>query len=80
MNAQIKQLSFDGFGINGGDEYMSRIATLTEHGQKLGLGYVLASAPEMLEALKELVSLCPDLHWAKRKQYEAIISKAEGRA
>lgn len=49
------RLTFDGFGINGGDEYMSRIATFTEHGHSLKIGPLLAAAPELLEACGELV-------------------------
>lgn len=47
-----KQLSYDGFGINGPDKYRSRIATfrLAEHGPKYGP--LFEKAPEMLKLLK----------------------------
>jgi hypothetical protein len=47
-------LSFDGFGINGPDEYRSRVATLTAEGQRLNVGPLLASAPYLLRELKAL--------------------------
>ena len=68
MNTQNKMthtpMSFDGFGINGSDEYCSRIATLSKHAQKLPnikeLGNVMAAAPELLEALQQAVK---SLEW-----------------
>lgn len=50
-----KNWSFDGKGINGGDEYMSRIATLTEHGHCLNAGKLLAAAPDLLAALEGMM-------------------------
>jgi hypothetical protein len=47
------KLSFDGHGINGGDEYKSRIATFTDHGKKLNLGPLFEAAPELLAFVKE---------------------------
>lgn len=49
----MKKLNFDGHGINGWDKYMSRIATFTEHGKKMELGNLFASAPDLLEACIE---------------------------
>lgn len=49
--------NFDGKGINGGDEYMSRIATLTEHGHSLNAGKLLAAAPDLLAALEMLMNM-----------------------
>lgn len=52
------ELSFDGFGINGPDEYRSRIATFTkrEDGTTAGAHYgpLFAAAPELMAALREL--------------------------
>lgn len=47
----MRPWNFDGFGVNGGDEFGSRIATLTEYGHQIKAGPVLAAAPELLEAL-----------------------------
>lgn len=49
---QNKNFSFDGFGINGADQYSSRLATLTPEGQKQNVGKLFAAAPELLEALQ----------------------------
>lgn len=52
------KLSFDGFGINGGDEYKSRLATLTRRGQEEeGLGPLLAAAPDLYAELDILVGI-----------------------
>lgn len=53
----MKQWNFDGKGINGGDEYMSRIATLTDHGHSLNAGALMSSAPELLAALQLLCNM-----------------------
>lgn len=48
------ELSFDGFGINGPDEYRSRIATFQEGAGKLIAKYgpMFATAPELLAHIK----------------------------
>jgi hypothetical protein len=56
-------LSFDGCGINGRDEYRSRIATFADRGGPIAKEYgpLFAAAPELLEDLKGIVayaSLC----------------------
>lgn len=45
------ELSFDGKGINGPDEYRTRIATFTSTERAKMYGELFESAPEMLEAL-----------------------------
>jgi len=50
----IPPLSFDGFGINGGDEYMSRVATFTEHGFRLGIGERIVRACNSHDELLQL--------------------------
>ena len=48
-------LTFDGKGINGPDEYRSRVATLTEYGHSLGnVGPLLAGAPLMWNLLQDI--------------------------
>jgi len=42
--------SFDGHGINGQDEFRSRLATLTEIGKAAKVGSMLAAAPSLYEA------------------------------
>ena len=46
--------SFDGKGINGPDEYRSRLATLTPSATP-EQGRLMAAAPELLEALEAMV-------------------------
>lgn len=49
--------NFDGKGINGGDEYRSRIATLTEHGHSIdNAGELLAAAPDLLQACQNALA------------------------
>jgi len=48
--------SFDGCGINGCDEYGSRLATLTDAGHAAKVGELFAAAPELLAALSLIVS------------------------
>lgn len=79
-------LSFDGFGINGPDEYKSRLATLTPAGQALNVGPLLAAAPELLEACKEALRQLnaddcpsiPDGAMVRGRLYSAIVN-AEGK-
>ncbi len=54
------ELSFDGCGINGPDEYRSRIATFARGADVKRYGPLLAAAPELLAALRELVEWATD--------------------
>jgi len=47
------QWVFDGCGINGPDEYRSRLATLTPAGQDAKCGALMVAAPELLEFVQE---------------------------
>jgi hypothetical protein len=49
---QPRQFSFDGFGVNGADQYKSRLATLTDAGHAAGVGPLLAAAPDLKKALE----------------------------
>lgn len=50
-----KELSFDGYGINGPDEYRSRIATFSKDCRNSRYyGKLFENAPELLIALREL--------------------------
>lgn len=57
-----KTYSFDGHGINGRDEYRTRLATLTNEGRAENVGPLFAAAPEMRAALeaseRNIVDLC----------------------
>jgi len=49
----IRTFSYDGHGINGPDEYRTRLATFTEAGKAYpGLGNLLEAAPELLATLE----------------------------
>lgn len=50
MTQERTELSFDGHGINGPDEYRSRIATF-QNGQGEKYGLLFERAPQMLQAL-----------------------------
>jgi hypothetical protein len=66
-------LTFDGFGINGADEYRSRLATFTESairdGRAARFGDLLASAPELAA---DLAAVRDELH-----QTRALLGAAE---
>ena len=53
-------LTFDGCGINGPDEYRTRLATFTDREQGKAWGSLLAAAPELLEALEEAATWMDD--------------------
>ena len=88
----FKSLSYDGFGINGRDEFRNRIATfaagLSEE-QRKEFGPLFAAAPELLDALKDVFKalLCPEPKtlkgWAQRNALidqitRNALNKAEG--
>lgn len=88
--AQRPELTFDGFGINGPDQYRTRIATFVDPhglGDVARYGRLFAAAPELLEALRRLLA-SPDLHLDGLEmetvcavlQAERAISKAEGQS
>lgn len=51
-------LSYDGHGINGPDEYRTRIATFTNPALAKEYGPLFEAAPEMLEALRNILADC----------------------
>jgi hypothetical protein len=78
-------LSFDGCGINGRDQYRTRIATFTDKrgpvAQKYGT--LFAAAPEMLEALKELLNdtyLADPINKERMAKARYAVAKAEGKS
>lgn len=52
MSETKREWTFDGCGVNGADAHRARLATLTSAGQQVGAGPVMATAPELLEALE----------------------------
>lgn len=52
----MKKLSYDGFGINGTDEYRTRLATFTGPEGRM-YGPLFAAAPELLEALENAIEM-----------------------
>ena len=59
--------SFDGFGINGADQYRSRLATLTPAGQAAKVGPLFGAAPDLHDALSALLCAVNSLPMAVRK-------------
>ena len=51
----MRTTHFDGFGVNGMDEYRSRLATLTEEGQRMDVGPLFAAAHLMHHALTKFL-------------------------
>lgn len=81
-------MSFDGFGINGDDEYKSRIASFTLHvspKQREELSTLWLSAPKLLDALRIIANAgeSGELAIADIVSIKAVarqaITKAEGR-
>ena len=73
-------LSFDGCGINGGDEYKSRIATFAKirGDDAMHYGPLFAAAPELLAACKALLAHLPYGNEALQIKAQAAIAKATG--
>lgn len=65
MDKQRQPYSFDGKGINGSDEYRSRLATLTNVGQLQGFGPFCERAvnnhARLVAALNQFIALWPVL-------------------
>ena len=85
-----KNLSFDGCGINGRDEYRSRIATFADKGGPIATEYgpLFAAAPDLLAALVE-ANRCLAWHESRHgvamdrvavERATAAIAKAKGAA
>ena len=59
---RLPSFSFDGFGINGPDEYRTRIATFDRRNMsetdRNKWGRLFAAAPDLLAALRALVARC----------------------
>ncbi len=68
-------LSFDGKGINGSDEYRTRIATFTKDSYAEEFGPVFAVATEMLAALRK-VALDPESAKTSEAVF-AVLAKIE---
>lgn len=49
------KLSYDGKGINGPDEFKTRIATFTSSEYAEEYGHLFETAPELLDALENMV-------------------------
>lgn len=63
-------LSFDGKGINGPDEYRTRIATFTSAEAARKYGPMFEAAPEMFRALKAIECFAED--WRTENPSNAI--------
>ena len=79
------KISFDGFGLNGDDEYKSRIATFTKPvDEKMGRAIERAvnSHEEMIACLKNVLNQPEFKSGSKEAFYQKIdklIDKAEGK-
>ena len=69
----MTDLSFDGKGINGPDEYRSRLATFTNDDAADTFGPLFAAAPNLLAALEAIVFQTPQGPVLER---DACISQA----
>lgn len=49
------ELTYDGHGINGPDEYRTRVVNFQTQADADKYGKLLAAAPDLLEALRELL-------------------------
>ena len=88
------ELSYDSHGINGPDEYRSRIATFAPGPARDKYGPLFEAAPELLAALQSAVNLLswgeafnsdlPDATTAEKNaakkvdEFKAIIARAQG--
>ena len=79
MNAR-PELSFDGCGINGPDEFRTRVATFRSEAEAKKYGPLFAAAPRLVALLKEAEELMP-LGTTKRADWVmragSIIAEAE---
>ena len=79
---QHTQMSFDGFGINGKDEYRTRVATFGQtvpEWERAQLARLWIAAPDLLEALRD-ACLTYAVHGDQPPdKWLAAIAKAEGR-
>lgn len=79
-------LSFDGFGINLGDKYKSRLCTFLRpntprmEADNKHYGPLLAAAPELLEALKDAEARLRSVNTYLADRCLAAIAKAEGKS
>jgi hypothetical protein len=71
-----KDLSFDGHGINGMDEYRTRLATFT-CSEGRAFGSLFAAAPELLEALDAIFN-GSGMTGENMDKARAAIAKAKG--
>jgi|GEM_PF-4038204 len=88
--SKCPELTFDGKGINGPDEYRERIATFSNNEAASKYGPLLAAAPDLLEALRLMLEDyrtegCPqsdcvvcERSKAAEKAARATIAKADG--
>lgn len=70
------ELSYDGKGINGPDEYRSRIATFTSDAAGDNYGKLFEAAPELLAALRKIRGACSQ--WACNRLEAAPALEAIG--
>ena len=73
------ELSFDGKGINGPDEYRSRIATFLSAEAAEKYGKLFEAAPDLLRALRDLLDAGPMVKRDVRKHSHWMIAEAVAR-
>jgi hypothetical protein len=78
----MSQLSFDGCGINGPDEYRTRVATFQTQADADKYGKLFAAAPELLAIAKAYRNLLhtaahTDGEVATFQHIEQVIAKVE---
>lgn len=74
---KFNNFTFDGFGVNGADEYRSRLATLTEAGHAAKVGPMFAAAPELMAELKRTGELALEL-MERAARIDRMLAEAKG--
>jgi hypothetical protein len=81
------ELTYDGHGINGPDEYRTRVVNFQTQADADKYGKLLAAAPDLLAACKRISKALRNAPHETQKAYQGIltdidnaITKAEGAA
>jgi len=76
----MRTYTFDGYGINGADEYKSRLATLTDEGHAQNIGNLFAASPELLAALESVTFIAESMAHLRGMESEILPYTDKARA